>query len=266
MKATLLAGLLGLISGSVAAFCPNSASTEYEKVYCQIQKESPETRLPSEQDFQGNDVTIQYLLLKRHAERLEIELHKPASLNKPKPKPKQQMPASGSSYYDMPAVASIPNPFSSLTSNCQRSRLQIRCGEFVYRLQRGHSVAQLAPNALSEHNQLLMPRYQGQSAAMYLNQVYPLYLEKMLSLGLEGKTMNYTKFADTFTGYQRQSVDFAARFKDMFTFLKQDRKKSQGNPGGAVPKQIETANCYKVSQALLVCDEMDKNYLFTLQE
>lgn len=273
----LIASLLLLgLSTSSFGFCPDSATNPYESAYCKIAAEHANIPLPSERDFQANNPKVQYLLIKRHAKKAGIALSKPQSLNKAKPKPRSRVvktnpPPSPSQSKSQPVInttitsSAVAIPFETISPRCQRHNTRITCNDLRYQLQRGRSIAQITDTALASNNQLLFPTYQGQSKSSYLKQTYALYLEKMRSIGLDSKTMTFSKFASAFENYDALQGQFSERFSTMFDYLKRDRRNAPGHPGGSAPQNIAKAQCYQVQQSMVVCDEKGSNYLFVAE-
>lgn len=70
---------------------------------------------------------------------------------------------------------------------------------------------------------------------------YHRYIGKMLSVGLGGTTISYTKLSYTFRELYEDNGDFAARFEAMFGYLKKDKAALALKPryGDQLPVSID---------------------------
>lgn len=270
--------LLGLACSSRSwGECFKFAVTDYEKVFCQIKEASPATPLPSLDDFRRNPPQMQYLLLKRHAQRLSLALapvatassasHTPAIRNEPEgkaaegsrePRVSQPSPSDTGSQQtgQMPHFA-----------NCEMTNLMITCGGLQYRLQENRSNKRLSASSLTDDNKMGLVDFQGnardsQAIGTYLTQSYSRYLEKMLEIGLGASTMSYTKFNLVYTELSAKNKSFAQRFETMYQYLKQDKrtKTVPARLSNQFPSSLD--RCDPVSDRLIACDSEGVNWIY----
>jgi hypothetical protein len=122
----------------------------------------------------------------------------------------------------------------------------------------------LAAGVLTQSNQLLFPAVPASAAAHdeYLLKCYTLYVQKMLLLGLGNTTLSFAKFDGIFTEAQTHRFDFAARFTQMYHFLKEERKTLQPPKGfgNVKPQQIE--ECTRISNDFWTCQTAQQHWVF----
>src|SRR5690606_2447832 len=91
---------------------------------------------------------------------------------------------------------------------CHYGLEKITCADSDWQLQKNKSNRQLQSEALSDSNSMALPKQNGQSDNQYLTQVYPVYIKKMLDIGLGGSTMAYTRFARVYEEGKKQGLIF----------------------------------------------------------
>ncbi|WP_096086327.1 hypothetical protein [Agaribacterium haliotis] len=193
----LLTTLLALQSQTTsAASCEQQAKSQLEHAYCQVQAQNTNSSLPSLQDFKKNSEQVQYLLLKRDARRLGIELVKPAltkTSSTGQYKNNTKRTAASSSFSSASSSAApLTTPSSarsgqpapeqlivnrhrnnklqdkqehnkkyrqqtSTLEHCKLNEAQIRCPDARFQLLSNQKNKQLKADAFSAGNQLIFP-------------------------------------------------------------------------------------------------------------
>jgi hypothetical protein len=254
--------------------CFSHARTPMEKTYCQVAKISPQAGLPSLFEFRRNPEKTQRLLLRHPAAKAGITLpppnSQPASLPNSSTTPAPAAKSLKTNPQRTPAIAqSTPSPKVALSNQhlmsiCQLSGEQIRCGEILFRLQGNLPNNRLTPGALDPHNKIQFLPFRGdtQNILPYLTQLYQSYIESMLTIGLGGSTMSFTKFHRSFLEAQTKGTQFGERLTTMFEFLKRDKQKLgvQARYNNQLPQNI--ALCSNLSDHLIVCDNVQQNWIY----
>lgn len=246
--------------------CSSQANTKLEHTLCEIKTKGSSTSLPSLNEFRKNDARMQYLLLKRPAKRLGITLPKPSSA-KPKPKP-----ASISQTYKKPAIITKngrekTQPTVNINNKLDECTLlndRLKCPFSNYDLVTNAPLRNLDRTSLSSNNTLSIEKATkaDQSDLRYNTQVYRTYIEKMLSIGLGYSTMSFTKFSYIYNDSIAQGHDFPERMFDMFELLKTERKTNgiKARYDNKIPESISW--CMNLSEALIVCDNKEQNWVY----
>ena len=260
--------------------CENLATTEYEKIYCQIKAQGRGTSLPQFGDFQKNNVSMQYLLLKKDARSLGIDLPKstkvkqqlpPKTLVK-KPEPKHSSakivstpkPHTPSNRHGKTARIKTPSTGnSSLGDTCHLASDVLTCNSEIFKLvtnsqttsSRKHVEFSNFPNETQD-------KYRDVSSKIYLSDAYNFYIDQMIKIGLGDSTMSYTKFFLVYQDAKKQRHDFSARFEKMFSVLLSETqamgiKKRYNNN---FPSSIES--CMKLNSTIIVCDNVVQNWVY----
>ncbi|MEX1032325.1 MAG: hypothetical protein WDZ30_03105 [Cellvibrionaceae bacterium] len=263
--------LLFTAGASANQGCSALARSELEQLYCTIKATSAGAGLPSLGDFRRNDETVQALLLKQPARRLGLAVPD-VSVIQPAPRERKTEPAKRSTGPRQAVETSQPiaEPVDSL-HGCQMFKREIRCPTRHYRLVDNMGNHALEAGALGVHNTFELARFTGdfqdkQAVNRYLAESYRHYIEKMLSIGLGGVTMSYTRFHRTFRELGDKNEDFAARSATMFRYLKQDKSSMAIAPRHEeyLPTSIE--QCFDLSDTLVICDDRDRNWVFKAGE
>lgn len=253
----ILLVLFGFLSeaGIADAACEPQANAKYEKSFCRVKLSRYGRDLPSLSDFRRNPQNMQYLLLRKPAGKLGINLPPPdksspvqaarKTLNRPVTPPQAKRA-------DAPAAS----------SRCSTAIDSIRCGSRIFRRLTNRSNKSVRPDALGASNRLLFsPPSAARDEASYLLEAYVQYLNKMISIGLAGSTFSYSAFAHTYYEHQRNGTDFVERFRTMFEFLKQDKKNigvSQRSP----KRPPDWPECEPLNDELIACKSQDMNLLY----
>lgn len=270
--------LLGLLVGTYslgAASMPLSqclamASDYYQQVYCEVRAKDAGDTLPPLYQFKNNPLQTQWLLLKRPAEKLGISLRKPQgepatrpravviAPTPPKATPQRAITASPSTH------AAPHSPPHSL--DCSHTANLLVCGEARYQLQTNLHNRRLAANALSAENRLTLPAYTGDihdesAVRRYLYDAYADYLDKMRSIGLGGITTTFGNFSYLFYDYHAQGLDFAARFEQLFHYLKRDKRTLAVSEQQADTSGLQLTQCAPLRQ-YMICEHQGSNLLF----
>lgn len=246
--------------------CFAFAETYYEQLYCEIKAQSPRAVLPEFIDFKRNPALTQALLLKPQGRSLGIKVELP--------KQKTNRVSLAAKHVSRPLLAGREKHSMAQEARvadepgCEFSAGEIRCGNSVYRLQGNMANSDLVEGALSATNRLLLPEYSGLrgdeiAEQRYLMQVYKLYLEKMLAIGLAGATLNYGKFAYLFHDLNEQNVSFVERFGTMYEFLKKDKRNTRISTQPRLPQSLSDKDCYYLNP-MWVCSISGLNYIYRL--
>ncbi|NHO67517.1 hypothetical protein G8770_18385 [Aestuariicella hydrocarbonica] len=249
-------------------FEPN---TELEKAYCQLLGKGAD--LPSIRDFRRNSPAVQRLLLSRPAARVGLAL--PAIPNKKPPSPAEaktvlaepsnRRPQAEPQFSRDSTVVAAPAPGGSVDSDsCRLFADVIRCAGDEYRLVLNLPNHRLPKGSLSAANRLQLspigveapPRQQD------LYGSYRHYIEKMLSIGLGGSTMSYSKFYYTWEESRAQRQNFVERLAQMFEYLKRDKQTLavKSRYDHKLPAAISW--CQPLSHDLWTCDNKHRNWVY----
>lgn len=290
---TLLLVIYSIVSNSVhaqeslhntIATCLSQSRSELEEAYCKIQAKRPNGNLPPFNDFQNNPPNMQYLLLKGPARKLNIQLSKPA-----RPKPPQTTAEieikdiQGQEKLvekltpiirrhiaspNMPKVQDTqPHDSPQKIQHCKLDNLWIHCNDIHYELVTNKKNVELEKNALSESNKMQIrdrnsEAFSGISTIKYLSETYPIYIHKMLSIGLGAGTMSFTKYASIYEASEKNQHNFSERMETMFGFLKTDKRGNaiKSRYDTLLPKDIKW--CMLLDDTLIVCDNVNKNWVY----
>ena len=277
------------------ATCLSQSRSELEEAYCNIQAKKPNNNLPSFNDFQNNPPDMQYLLLKSPARKLNIQLSKP-----PRPQPQkaeqeikdQENENKNLNSQEQTVVKLTPVIRSNIVSpeepkvqhsqphdkphdkpkkmqHCKLDNLWIRCNEIHYKLVTNKNNSELEKNALSESNKMHIrdrntEELNDVSNIKYLSKTYPVYIHKMLSVGLGAGTMSFTKYASIYEASKKNQQDFPQRMETMFGFLKTDKRGNaiQSRYDTLLPENINW--CMPLDDTLIVCDNINKNWIYEI--
>ena len=262
-----LLGLLCLACPALAQSqkaCLEQARSELEKVFCEVKTSRHGRALPALHDFRRNPPQTQILLLKRPAARLGLVLpkFKPTSRKKPASKLSTQ---SSPKKREVKPDARLSH--GRLTGMCALQGRELTCGGARYRLANNLSNKNLQSGALTAMNRLVMPAYQGDvqdgaAVQQYLGSVYPLYLQKMLDIGLGASTMSFTKFFHTFVEVKRLGAPFAKRMASMYEHLKKDKQTIASRSRYGKPYPDDLNQCDAIGHRFIVCDDVKHNWVY----
>ena len=266
--------------------CLSQSHSELEKAYCKIQEKKPNNNLPAFDDFQNNPPNMQYLLLKGPARKLNIQLPKPIH-SKP-PEVTQEIEDQELNTQELIVVKLTPVIRSNIVSpkvltiehtqshdkpkkmqDCKLDNLWIRCNEVNYTLVTNKNNSELEEDALSENNKMNIRERNNEeltdtSSIKYLSKTYPVYIHKMLSIGLGAGTMSFTKYASVYEASEKNQQNFSERMETMFGFLKTDKR------GNTIKSRYDTLLpeditwCMPLDDTLIVCDNINKNWVYEI--
>lgn len=264
----LLIGTLVFCSGFIintyastsSELCFEQAKLPLEKAFCEVKAVSSNPALPSLAEFKRNTPKIQQLLLKRDAERYGIVL--PSA-----PPPTKSAARSASLKTDRKPSKDI---VQASLAECDLHEQFITCSTERYSLLNNLKNNQLKAEVFSSHNQLILPRkkdtqFSNESDYRYLSHIYPIYINKMIDLGLGDSTMSFTKFATVYWQGKIEGLDFVDRFQFMYSQLKQERGRNQINTRYRDNYPNEIHQCMRLDETLIVCDNMNQNWIYKLR-
>lgn len=285
--------------------CQTRASSDYEKIYCQILAQGEGSSLPAWDDFVRNNRQVQRLLLKHPASRLNISLPAVSATSSPGVAADFGSARSTGSRAGAGATISTatgmkdnstisvvksgaPRPLSVSTSvatppvppsaslpqrqfsPCQLQQTHIICANVFYHLQENVGNNRLNPEVFLSAYTLDLPEFV--SAAddpvaidRYLTDAYERYLQKMIAIGLGGSTMSYTRFYHTFMDLRARQVSFSQRFETMYTYLKKDKQQMQVKKRLSDRLPDSLSQCDRVGGEYFVCDLDEVNWVYRLQ-
>ncbi|WP_075186776.1 hypothetical protein [Teredinibacter haidensis] len=237
--------------------CQEQAKTALEEVLCKLKTRGKGAQLPPLNEFRKNSENIQRLLLKTPARKAGLSLPPAAPKKsatapiKPVNKPSQR----------------IKQEQSTSLDNCKLQKQWIICRTNHYQLQTNRQNQELNTTVFSQSNSLNLasrdhPRFSGQSDLHYLSLTYPLYLDKMLSIGLGDSTMSFTRYAATYREIIQQGESFELRFGMMFEHLKNEKANNsiKRRYDSTLPSTIQ--QCMRANADLIVCDNVKRNWLY----
>lgn len=258
--------------------CEKMANSEIEHSYCAVLASGRGANLPNFHQFRQNPLKMQILLLKGPAKKAGIALptgghkHSAAPL---KPTPVIDSPALDEPRPNKPSAATagresmqLPaTPAAGVSSALQGCELQgqtVSCANQHYHLVSNLRLQELPATALSDENKLIFPeRHGNDSLVQYLSKAYPVYIDKMLVLGLGDTTMSFTKFNAMFHETVKQGLSFKKRFEEMYELLKKERKTQaiKARYNNKTPPSID--QCMRLSSEIIVCDDVKQNWVYT---
>ena len=254
-----------------------------EKIYCQIQAKGQGASLPRFDEFQRNPELTQRLLLKRPAAKAGLTLQpemgdrqtKPQ--NKTAPNKNSAKTPSATQKNNSPVITNTIKPTppqnfvkqaplagASEFSRCQMRTTSIVCDASSYMLQDNRNNKSLAANALTDANQLLLKPAPTNSANIhpYLREAYATYLIKMMDIGLAGVTLTYSKFYYIFEDIAANNKDFAARFKEMYFYLKKDKSTMGVGKQHTNKAPPSLGACDFITRDLIACDNEGASWVY----
>ena len=235
--------------------CFELAETYYENKYCEVKQKSPGATLPAFGDFRKNAPRMQAMLLKRKAEAAGIDLQMPGAAKKKLPLKKSLLDTSVSS----PVVHS-----------CELKQALITCSDGQFVLTGNKRNSNISRTALQSSNRLTLNNYDGdlndrQEVIAFLTVQYTRYLEKMLTLGLGGVTMSFTKFHTLFWEIENKGADFSKRFETMYEYLKKDKSAIGVSERASSIAGITIDACARLTSNMFTCDNNTTNSIYLKQ-
>jgi hypothetical protein len=254
-----------------AKICFAEARTELENSYCELIAKGRGIELPDFFVFKENTPDTQWLLLRNIAQRAALDLP---------PRPKKNVDIIKRTENTKPvsnntvSTAQTPRtrdgrPHSSSILNnaikgCVLIEKDIVCNNGDrFALESNRAISELEPNVFFDKNRLEFPdKGEQQFSLLYLSSIYPMYIEKMLSIGLADSTMSFTKFNTVYEESVRQDNNFSTRFSDTFEVLKQERSSMAVKPRYQknFPESIEF--CMHLNDQLVACDNVSQNWVY----
>ncbi len=249
--------------------CYQAAKTGLEKVYCQILEKGAGGKLPSFNDFQRNTASTQKLILLGPAKKLGITMPEitkakrapsPLGAGNPNTRPSPEPVLSE----EKPAQRDKKNTSSTASiGDCDLRQNKIICPRQSYFLAINIPINRLAKETLAETNRLsFRNQFPNESKLQYLSDVYPYYIEKMLTIGLGDSTVSFTKFNAIFEETEKQNEDFSIRFSKMYELLKNERRTMaiKTRYRNNFPDNI--SQCMQLNQRLVACDNIEQNWVY----
>lgn len=268
----LSAGPVTVMAAMSKKHCLALAETDYENIYCQVKYKGLGKGLPAFDEFRENQEWVQASLLKKPAKEAYIVLPKPKKHKKRinaywwKDSIEKTVTTPSAETQRQPVEITAKPVSETVTTQqarpCQYSVEKITCSQSVWQLQVNKSNRQLASGVLNDANSMGLPKKNGQPANQYLTQVYPIYIKKMLDIGLGGSTMAYTRFVRVYEEGQKQGLVFNERFEKMYTLLKKERQVM--GVSSKVPKNFmpSAKSCFVWQQNLMTCDNKQDNLVY----
>ncbi len=249
--------------------CELEAKAPLELSYCEILKAGHGGSLPNFYEFRRNPESTQRLLLRGSASKAGITLPgtsgkqaRTTIITTPPPKaeqnPKQAPP---------PAAYRDALPRENVKQNtsihqCQIQENRILCNTQQYFLAINVPVKRIKASVLSAQNRLLFrPQTAQETAIEYLSDMYPLYIEKMLLLGLGDSTLSFTKFHAIYEGAKDNNA-FRERFTEMYELLKKERQSMAVKSRYLNNYPTNIGSCMPISAQLIACDNVAQNWIY----
>lgn len=265
----LVALALGVACGFAAADegCRESASSDLERLYCDILAEGGGRGLPSQADFRRNEPRVQALLLRRPAARLGLAV--PAVASPPAQAQPEPESLSASSPKSVAADQNVapPQKRAGRLAECRLDGERIVCPDQRFDLVLNQPNSKLAPGVLEQDNRLGLASFTGdrtdeQAVRRYLSGAYDRYIPKMVAIGLGANTMSFTAFHNAFQTLEAGGVDFATRMERTYQLLKQDKLTLavQARYHEALPESLSL--CEVINRNIIVCDNVATNWVF----
>jgi len=242
--------------------CQAAPGDHYEAVFCELSSSRYKYSLPSLQEFRQNPARVQYLLIKRAANREGITLNKPGKFELVSKSPKVVVAKSPGTSQAPPVEPLNDIVVPSGKGRCNFAIRSIRCGDKQYVLQTNRRNSELGPDALSDSNSLRLPaRRSRESAEAWLARAYTEYLMALLSIGLAGSSSSYSAFAHTYFELEGSSTDFATRIQQSFALLKKDKRTLAVSK--RYPKAAPVAtDCESLTSTMIACNSAGKNWVY----
>lgn len=263
------------VSASVNRACLSQATTEYERIYCEIISRGEGKALPRFEDFKLNDALVQKLLLKRPASKLKIKLPSHALTNPTKNKPTKNKPtknkkakhtqALNKQELDKKTTSDALGQYS--IKQCQLTHDKILCGKQRFVMRTNQPNKQLSSGVLNDSYKMGLPVYAGSKGdalevQYYLSNAYALYIRRMIDIGLGASTMSYTRFFHTYYDLQEKNVSFSERFETMYSYLKKDKKSMAVQTVLSDKRPVHISECDDINAKIIACDSGGFNWIY----
>ncbi len=261
----LLIACVAASRANTQAECTEFARTDLERLYCQINAKAPGIVPGTLGEFRKNPPGTQRLLLQRPAARLGLALPhtSPAGRSPPKPAridsppetaPQAQAPKA-------PTAPAVPPAAATSLENCHLRERSIVCGPRQFHRLTNLPNQRLPEGALGPENRLeLGPATSPE--ALYLERSYREYVDRMVSIGLAGVTMSYTKFHHFYAEAARSGTSFAERMAGMFEYLKKDKQALAVDSRGDRAGPATLSACYRLDDEYIICDNVATNWIY----
>ncbi len=266
---TLLWALADTHTASAVSRCVADKAAAYEQILCELKQTKVGSSLPSLAEFRRNPPAMQYLLLKRLAQRQGIPIKSPESASsnaaaaKKSVKDNSKLVLTTTLTINSTLVEPKESPEPGVQArSCRYSLDRVVCAGRPFKRQGNRANNRLAAGVLEAGNTLELgaPPMQ-RNEQQWLAEAYERYLRAMLSIGLAGSSFTYSGFAHTYYEHQAQGTDFSARFAQMFEYLKRDKKELAVSVRR--PKRAPTEEeCEWLSDDLLVCNSQAMNLVY----
>jgi len=244
--------------------CYSAATTDLERLYCEVIAEGGGASLPSQPDFNRNDPQVQALLLKRPAQRLGLTVPEPGQAQAPA----AASTDSGAAVTNEPREPETNDPVVAQgLANCQLAGERIRCPQADYDLAANQDRGALAEGVLGPDNRLKIDSFTGgrndeEAVRRYLSNAYDHYIPGMLRIGLGANTMSFTAFHNAFHTLEEGGVDFSQRMAQTYELLKQDRQQLgvKSRYHDDLPESLSL--CGMINPDIIVCDNVRTNWIY----
>ncbi|MFK8021643.1 MAG: hypothetical protein AB8B86_17915 [Pseudomonadales bacterium] len=246
--------------------CAPNKDAPFERAFCELKQSRYGKSLPTLDEFRRNPPGMQYLLIKRPAQRMGMELKKPAAgvVKKPAQDVAVVNRKESDKAADLAAESRVVAQEKTF-DQCRYTIERINCAGKTFSRQGNKSNSALAENALEAGNTLQMGRPPLVDEQAWLAQAYTRYVRAMLSIGLAGSSFTYSGFAHTFNEHKASNTDFSIRFEQMFEFLKRDKKTLAVSRRR--PKRAPAADeCEWLDDDLLVCNSQSMNLVYLARD
>lgn len=243
--------------------CHSAATTDLERLYCQVVAEGGGAGLPSQPDFNRNNPQVQALILRRPAGRLGLDVPEPGVPTEPES-------TSGAAETEPEPDRTSPEEAQSQTgllADCRLKGERIACPQQQYNLAMNQPNSKLGDGVLGEGNRLGLRPFQGnrndeEAVRRYLSDAYDRYIPKMVDIGLGANTMSFTAFHKAFHTMEAGGVDFAQRMERTYSLLKQDKKTLgvKARYHDRLPQDLSL--CTVINPDIIVCDDVGTNWVY----
>ena len=277
----------------ILMFAPGYASAQRPSELCLQQSQGPMEEhyctllgagatLPKLADFRKNSPKVQRLLLLSAARKVGLDLDIKVADGPRSQSPNSTSPGQRSLSRDQEALPDTDENDARPSAERQSLRLshlegcvlndsELLCGKISYRLQANKKNSQLNAEALSDGNQLILPPLptstnKHTSTHDYLSTAYPIYIDKMLEIGLGDSTMSFTNFAAIYEQNKVDELDFRERFRAMYNLLKieKSRQHVQARYRQNYPDSIDA--CMELNEHIITCDNVQQNWIYRREQ
>ncbi len=258
--------------------CVLQAKHPLEIAYCELLKKGAGNTLPNFYNFRRNHESTQRLFLKSAANRAGLEMpeivlkeHEQRDLS-PKPviqqnqTPQVQNQEKSSTPQEAESLKNptVPNSSSNVKlTDCTLKKDQIACEKERYFLAINVPADYLNKDALTKQNKLIFrEKSYKETPAQYLSNLYPIYIEKMLRIGLGDSTVSFTKFNAIYEESKQQEESFTYRFQRMYELLKSERQANAVKQRYQENYPATIESCMRLNKQLITCDNVAQNWVY----